>query len=78
MIATSNSITNEEISQDLEFLDEVRAFILNGKSKIIKFPKGMMYRVYTSDFFMNRKDGTDAHGNQIYRIGFEWREVGEV
>lgn len=78
VIATSNSITTAEINQDLEFLNELRAFILNGKSKIIKFPKGMMYRVYTSDFSMARKDGVDAHGNQIYRIGFEWREVGEV
>jgi hypothetical protein len=78
MIATSDSITSDEINQDLEFLNGLKAFILNGKSKIIKFPKGMMYRVYTSDFSMTRKDGVDSYGNQIYRVGFEWREVGEV
>lgn len=78
VIATSNSITQNELSQDVEFLEGLKAFILNGKPKILKFPKGLTYKVYTSSFFYNRKDGVDSYGNQIYKIGFEYRECGEV
>ena len=78
VILKSNSSTEIEIQQDAAYIDEFEAFIENGSTKVIKFPKGFSYRVYTSEFSKIAKDGYDSGGNIIYRVSFAYREVGEV
>lgn len=77
-ILTSNSITTSEIEQDTKFLEDLKSFILNGKSKILKLPKGLMYQVYTYDFSLLQKYGTDSYGNTVYSASFSWREIGDI
>lgn len=78
VILKSNSSTEIEIQQDAAYIDEFEAFITRSGSKVLKFPKGFSYRVYTSDFSKIAKDGYDSEGNIVYRVSFQWREIAEV
>lgn len=78
VIAVSDVLPNGALDQDLAFLDQLEDFITNGDEKILKFPKGMTYRVTTNNMSYNKLDGLDANGNTIYSIVFDWREVAEL
>ena len=77
-LANSNSITENEIVQDIEFLKGVESFITNGNEKIIKFPKGLTYRVVTHNYSMTKKQSVNSSGDTMYVINFEYRECGEL
>lgn len=77
-LLNSNSITEEEMQQDKEFLDAFEAFLLNGGEKIIKFNKGYTYRIVTSNVSLTKKTGSTNRDRSLYVVSFSWTEIGEV
>jgi len=78
VLANSNSITEPELTQDIEFLRNLEDFINNGEEKIIKFPKGFTYRVITNNFAKMKKQSLTSQGETIYRISFAYTEIGDL
>ena len=67
---------SDDVNQTVEFLNELRAFINNGKEKILKSRKGHVLRVVTID--PNTPIWLDQIGEQLYKYSFSFSEVGEV
>lgn len=78
VIASSNDSTNlTAIEQDRLFLEQLENFVLSDNVKLLKYPKGFVYKVQTHNWSMSKKDGTQD-GKTIYKIAFEWIEVGDL
>lgn len=65
-----------DYSQSISEVEALKAFITNGKEKILKTRKGEVYRVVTFGFQRNQLN--DAIGAQPYDASFSWAEVREV
>lgn len=78
VIASSNDSTNlTAIEQDRLFLEQLENFVLSDNVKLLKYPKGFVYKVQTHNWSMSKKDGTQD-GKTVYKIAFEWIEVGDL
>lgn len=76
ILASNNEVCGVEVEQSVEFLDQFRAFINNKKEKILKSRKGHVIRVVTTDY--NSNIWLDELGEQLYRVSFNFTEVGAV
>lgn len=78
-LATSSAVDDNELQQDIAYLKEFEDFILDSsKAKILKLPKGYIFKVFTSDFSKTKRTSVNNQGQTLYTISFSFREVGEV
>ena len=77
-IPESNSVTAQEIEQDIAFINQLEDFITNGNEKILKFESGFTYRVYTNNFVKAQRQGETSNGQILNSISFDWNEIGEL
>lgn len=68
-------LNGNKIDVSLNVLENLRSFINNKQTKILKNPKGEIMNVVTSDFSYKY---LDQIGEQPYRISFRFTEVAEV
>jgi hypothetical protein len=67
---------NGELSQTVELLDLLKAFINNGKEKIFKTRKGQMFRGVTTNY--QQIPINDDLREQIYSVSFDFIESNDV
>lgn len=73
----SQSINNNlVVQQTAEFINELDRFISDISPKILKSPKGEIYKVITKDFSKSLANNNER--NQTYRISFNFAEIGEI
>ena len=78
VIAVSDADTANGIQQDEAFINQLESFIFSDVEKIIKYPKGLTYRVQTNNFVATKLEGLDNQGNTVYSLAFEWTEIGDL
>lgn len=71
----AGTIKDYQFEQDVDFLNELRAFINNGKEKLLKSRKGDIWRVRTNNFDVKYRD---KYSQQIADISFNFVESGDV
>ena len=65
-----------KLLQNVDYIDTLREFILNGKQKLWKTRKGQIYRIFTSGFQETVLD--DGIGEQPLIVSFNITQVGDV
>lgn len=69
-------LTNGKLYQPTDYLDDLRAFINNGKEKILKSRKGHIWNVMTTNY--REAPLSDDVQEQPYTISFDFIESSEV
>ena len=72
----SQSNNNNEIVQPVSYINDFESFIKNTEIKLLKSPKGEIWKVITHGF--NKSLFSDSDYNQTYIVDFDWIEVENV
>jgi len=72
----SQSNNNNEIVQPVSYINDFESFIKNTEIKLLKSPKGEIWKVITYGF--NKSLFSDSDYNQTYIVDFDWIEVQDI
>lgn len=75
-VILEEAINDGVLEQPVNYLETFRLFIKDGKEKILKSPKGEIYRVSTNGYSEQVVNTGDYI--QSYRVSFRWQEVGDM
>lgn len=67
---------NGELLQSIDYVSELRDFILNGKNKIFKTRKGEIYKVHSHNY--SESQFNDGIEQQVIIVSFDLVQVGDI